>query len=65
MFYQEVCSMLVVGPVCRRIPSCPQKIPKKLSYSYMVAFPQWVMEQGYSTAAEKYFFMCPNADSMG
>ncbi|KAH3854510.1 hypothetical protein DPMN_097053 [Dreissena polymorpha] len=37
---KDVCSMLVVGPVCKRIPNSPQKIPKKLSFSYMIAFPQ-------------------------
>jgi len=59
--------MLVVGPVCRRIPSCPQKIPKKLSYSYMVAFPQWVIPgaQGNTSADNVKFFLAPNGGTMG
>ncbi|KAH3854479.1 hypothetical protein DPMN_097021 [Dreissena polymorpha] len=59
--------MLVVGPVCKRIPNCPGKIPKKLSYSYMIAFPQWIQPGAapVTISSPVCFFMCPNGNTMG
>ncbi|KAH3789401.1 hypothetical protein DPMN_167579 [Dreissena polymorpha] len=52
--------MLLVGTVCKRIPNCPRPIPKKLSYSYMIAFTQWVAVRN----APVCFFLCPNGNTM-
>ncbi|KAH3854494.1 hypothetical protein DPMN_097037 [Dreissena polymorpha] len=59
--------MLVVGPVCKRIPNCPPKISKILSYSNMIAFPQWVQPRAApgTISSPVCFFLCPNGNTMG
>lgn len=65
--FQNVSNMLVVGPVCKRIPGCPSEVPKKMSFSYMIAFPQWVQpgSTGANLSSPVCFFLCPNSSAMG
>ncbi|KAL4238272.1 hypothetical protein ACF0H5_002984 [Mactra antiquata] len=55
--------MLVVGPVCKKIPDCP----KSVSYSFAIAFPQWITRgsTGANLLSPVFFFLCPNGTAMG